>query len=80
MKLIQARIPEAEYELLRRKARRAGTPMQDVIREALRAHLLPDTVDPEDPIFQPLPVFRSKGGRKARASERHDEILYGAAP
>ena len=80
MKLIQARIPEAEYELLRRKARRAGTPMQDVIREALRAHLLPDTVDPEDPIFQPLPVFRSKGGRKARASERHDEILYGATP
>lgn len=76
MKLIQARVPEAEYELLRRKARQAGKPMQELIREAIRAHLLPDTVDPEDPIFRAFPLFRSKDGRRVRASERHDEILY----
>ncbi len=80
MKLIHARIPKAEYDLLRRKARRAGKAMQDVIREALRAHLLSDRVDPADPIFRAFPVFRSKGGRNAGASERHDEILYGAPP
>ena len=54
--------------------------MQEVIREALRAHLLPDTVDPADPIFTELPVFHSKGGRRVRASERHDKILYGGTP
>jgi len=80
MKLIQARIPEAEYEILRRRARQQEKTMQEVIREALRAHLLPDTVDPTDPIFTELPVFHSKGGRRVRASERHDKILYGGTP
>ena len=77
MRLIQARIPQAEYELLRRRAKRAGKPMQEVIREALRVHLLPDKVDPEDPIFKGFPLFQSKDGRGARVSERHDEFLYG---
>ena len=77
MKLIQARIPEAEFELLRRRARQEEKSMQDIIRQALRAHLLPDTVDPDDPIFKELPVFRSRDGKRARVSERHDEFLYG---
>lgn len=80
MKLIQARIPEAEYELLRREAKRSGKSMQDVIREALRAHLLDDAVDPDDPLFKAFPLFRSRDGRKARISERHDDVLYGASP
>jgi len=78
MKLIQARIPEAEYDLLRREAKRSGKSLQDVIREALRARLLDDTVQPADPLFDAFPLFRSKDGRKARVSERHDEVLYGA--
>ncbi len=78
MKLIQARIPEAEYELLRREAKRSGKTLQEVIREALRARLLDDTVGPSDPLFQAFPLFRSKDGRKARISERHDEALVGA--
>ncbi len=80
MKLIQARIPEAEYELLRREARRSGKTLQDVIREALRARLLDDTVAASDPLFRGFPLFHSKDGRKARVSERHDEALYGAPP
>ncbi|OGS50950.1 MAG: hypothetical protein A3K65_03815 [Euryarchaeota archaeon RBG_16_68_12] len=80
MRLIQARVPDAEYELLKSRARKVGKPMQEIVREALRAHLLPDRVDPNDPIFQAFPVFRSRGGRKARTSERHDEVLYGEAP
>jgi hypothetical protein len=79
MKLIQARIPEAEYDLLRREAKRAGKSLQDIIREALRTRLLEDTVDPNDPLLGAFPLFRSKDGRKARISERHDEALYGAA-
>ncbi len=79
MKLIQARIPEAEYELLRREAKRSGKSLQDIIREALRARLLDDSVEPTDPLFKAFPLFRSKDGRKARISERHDEVLYGAS-
>jgi len=78
MKLVQARIPEAEYELLRREAKRTGKSLQDVIREALRSHLLDDTVDSRDPVFKGFPLFRAKDGRKVRVSERHDEVLYGA--
>jgi hypothetical protein len=79
MKLVQARIPEAEYELLRREAKRSGKTLQDIIREALRARLLDDTVEPSDPLFRAFPLFRSKDGRKARISERHDEVLYGTS-
>jgi len=79
MKLVQARIPEAEYELLRREARRTGKSLQDIIREALRARLLDDTVESSDPLFGAFPLFRSKDGRKARISERHDEALYGTS-
>jgi len=77
MRLVQARIPEAEYELLRREAKRSGKSLQDIIREALRARLLDETVEPKDPLFTAFPLFRSKDGRKARISERHGEALYG---
>ena len=79
MKLIQARIPEVEYDLLRREAKRSGKTLQDIIREALLARLLDDTVDSSDALFKAFPLFRSKDGRKARISERHDEVLYGAS-
>ncbi len=76
MKLIQTRVPEAEYELLRRKARGEGKTMQDWIRAALRAQLLPDNVDPSDPLFTAFPLVRRKGPR-TNVAEHHDEILYG---
>jgi hypothetical protein len=76
MKLIQTRIPEAEYELLRRRARVEGTTMQDWIRKAIRAQLLPDDVDPTDPLFTAFPLVRGKGP-KVNVAERHDELLYG---
>jgi hypothetical protein len=76
MKLIQTRVPEAEYDLLRRKARGEGKTMQDWIRAAIRAQLLPDKVDPADPIFTAFPLVRRKGP-KSNIAERHDEILYG---
>jgi hypothetical protein len=76
MKLIQARVPEAEYELLRRRARSEGKTMQAWIRGALRAKLLPDEVDPTDRLFTAFPLVRKKGP-KVDVAERHDEILYG---
>jgi hypothetical protein len=76
MKLIQARIPEAEYELLRRRARVEGTTMQEWIRKAIRAQLLPDQVDPADSLFTAFPLVRGKGP-KVNVAEHHDDILYG---
>jgi hypothetical protein len=76
MKLIQTRVPEAEYELLRWKARKEGKTMQDWIRGAIRAQLLPDKVDPTDPIFTAFPLVRKKGP-KTNVAERHDDFLYG---
>jgi len=77
MKLIQARVPEAEYELLRRRARAEGTTMQEWIRKAIRARLLPEDVDPGDPLFSGFPLVRGRGP-KVDVAERHDEILYGS--
>jgi hypothetical protein len=76
MKLIQTRVPEAEYDLLRRKARAEGKTMQDWIRGAIRARLLPDQVDPADPLFTAFPLVRRKGP-KVDVAQHHDEILYG---
>ncbi len=77
MKLVRARITEAEYDLLRREGKRSGKSLQDIVREALHAQLLDDSVDSDDPLFAAFPLFRSKDGRRARISERHDEALYG---
>jgi len=77
MPLVQTEVPQGEYDLLRRRAHAEGKPLKTVIREALRAHLLPDTVDPEDPIFHIFPLQRTKG-KTHWASRDHDELLYPA--
>jgi Ribbon-helix-helix protein, copG family len=75
MTVVQARLPELEYELLRKRARAERRPIQDVVREALRAHVLIDSVDPSEPIFRELAPRASRRGRD-RTSERVDELLY----
>jgi hypothetical protein len=76
MKLIQTRVPEAEYELLRRRAKAEGKTMQEWIRAAIRGRLLPDEVDPSDPIFSAFPLVRGRGP-KVDVAEHHDDYLYG---
>ena len=77
MKLVQARVPDAYYDLLRKAARKKRKPMQEIVREALRAHLLPDGIDTDDPLLTAFPLFRSKGRGKEAIARRHDEFLYG---
>jgi hypothetical protein len=76
MKLIQTRVPEAEYDLLRRTAKAERLTMQDWIRAAIRSGLMPEEVDPDDPIFSAFPLVRGKGP-DVDVAERHDELLYG---
>jgi mobilization protein NikA len=76
MKLIQTRVSEAEYELLLRRAKSEGKTMQEWIRAAIRSRVLPDEVNPDDPIFHAFPLVRGKG-RKVNVAKRHDDFLYG---
>jgi hypothetical protein len=76
MKLVQARVPEAEFEFLKRTARAEGKSMQDWVRAAIRDRLFPDTVDPTDPLFRAFPLVRRSGPR-TNVAEEHDEYLYG---
>ena len=75
MPLVQTQVPQSEYDLLRRRARSEGKPLKAVIREALRAHLLPETVDPADPVFHIFPLQRKKGPTHW-TSRDHDDLLY----
>lgn len=52
--------------------------MQAWIRTAIRAQLLPDKVDPTDPIFSAFPLVRRKGPR-SNVAERHDDVRYGTS-
>jgi len=75
MPLVQTQVPQGEYDLLKQRARAEGKTLKLVIREALRAHLMPDKVDPNDPVFRMFPLQR-KRGRLHWDSRDHDEILY----
>lgn len=79
MTIVQARLPDLEYELLRRRARTEHRPIQEVVREAIRLHVMADVVDPDDPIFQELAPRGLRRGRD-RTSERLDQVLYSGAP
>ncbi len=75
MTVVQTRLPELEYELLRKRARSEHRPIQEVVREAIRAHVLTDAVDPSEPIFRELAHQKGIRGRD-RTAERIDEVLY----
>ncbi len=75
MKLVQTAVADDEYRLLRERASKEGKTMKQVAREALRAHLLPDRVNPNDPIFSAFPLIKRRGPRTT-ASVEHDAILY----
>ncbi|MCI4320251.1 MAG: hypothetical protein L3K23_09020 [Thermoplasmata archaeon] len=77
MTVVQTRLPELEYDLLRKRARSEHRPIQEIVREAIRAHVLNDTVDSSEPIFREL--AHQKGPRgKDRTAEHVDELLYQA--
>ena len=75
MPLVQAQVPESEYDLLKRRAKEEKKPMRAVIREALRAHLMPDQVDASDPIFHVFPL-EPRRGKRHWDSRDHAEVLY----
>ncbi len=75
MKLVQTAVGEEEYQLLRHRAAIEGKTMKEVAREALHAHLLPDRVNPQDPVFHAFPLIRASG-KTTWGSRDHDKLLY----
>lgn len=77
MKLVQARVPDVEYDLLRRRAKAEGKTIQEWVRIALRERLLPDRVVPDDPLFLAFPLRKRRAGPMTNYAEEHDAVLYG---
>lgn len=76
MKVVQTQLSETEYRILAAYAAARKKTIKDVAREAIRDTILPDVVDPDDPIFRAFPLTRKKG-RITDGSERVDHYLYG---
>jgi hypothetical protein len=77
MMLVQARIPEPEYRILKRMATFSGEPMEEVIRKAVHSYLTNDTVAPTVRLVQDFPLG-ARGRKGHDAAQRHGEELYGA--
>jgi hypothetical protein len=77
MKSLEARIPNALYEELRREALRSGKSLQALVRESIERGLNTAKRTSKDPLFRGFPLVRKKDRPTDNVSERVDEILYG---
>jgi hypothetical protein len=68
---IELQIPDAEYQMLFRRAKAEGKSMPKIVREAIRARLLADAVDPNDSLFKLFPLIE-KRAKTHRLSEVHE--------
>jgi len=76
MKVVQTKLTNIEYELLRRYAESKGLTIMEAVREIIRKSVLEDRVYPDDPIFVEEPVAKRRGVMD-RTSVEHDRVLYG---
>lgn len=77
-KVVQTKLPIAEYEQLREVAEQEGKPLKTVLREAALAyadaHMAPD---PDDPLFT---AEAPEGDGKRVSAADADDYLYGDGP
>ena len=76
LKVIQTKLNNLEYELLRRYAESRGLTIMEALREIVRKHLLEEEVNQNDPFFVEGPLVKKKGVVD-KTSIEHDKILYG---
>jgi len=76
LKVVQTKLNNLEYELLRRYAESRGLTIMEALREIVRKHLLEEEVDQNDPFFVEGPLVKKKGVVD-KTSIEHDKILYG---
>ena len=54
MKVVQTKLTDAEYELLKAYARSRKLTLSEALRQIVRERVLEGGVDPEDPLFLSL--------------------------
>ncbi len=73
MKIVQTKIGDAEYNLLKKKTIEKGSTIQDLLRDAIKQYIVQEVVNPNDPLFsEPVAETGAKDG-----SIRHNKYLYG---
>jgi hypothetical protein len=73
MKVVQTRLNDGDYLLLKEMALKSHRSIKDIAREALLTYIKKTEVDPEDSMFS-APVAK-EGARNG--STAHDRYLYG---
>ncbi len=73
MKVVQTKLGDVEYLLLREIATKKRSTIKDVVREAVEAYILEEKIDSKDSLFSG-PVAK-KGAKNG--SVKHDKYLYG---
>ncbi|MFQ6137429.1 MAG: hypothetical protein ACE5PM_09665 [Candidatus Hydrothermarchaeales archaeon] len=73
MKIVQTRINDLEYALLRQIALEKKSTIKDTVKEAIALYVKRESVDPNDVLFSE-PVAR-RGARDG--SLKHDRYIYG---
>ena len=76
MKVVQTKLSNIEYNLLKRYAESKGITIKDALREIIKKCVLDDKTYNDDPIFKLPPSVKSKGIID-RGSIEHNKYLYG---
>lgn len=73
MKVVQTRLNELEYALLKKVATRKKMNLKDAVKEAIENYIKRERVDPNDSLFSaPVAEHGAEDGSAA-----HDRYLYG---
>jgi len=76
MKVVQTKLNNIEYEMLRKYAEARGLTITEALREIIRKVVIEEKINENDPIFVEEPAAK-KTGRIDRTSEEHNKVLYG---
>ncbi|RLE94438.1 MAG: hypothetical protein DRN04_03350 [Thermoprotei archaeon] len=75
LKVVQTKLTQLEYRLLREYAESRGLTIAEALREIIRKHVIDDRVYESDPFFTEGPVVKRKGAVE-KTSLEHNKILY----
>lgn len=72
MKVVQTKVNDLEYALLKQIALKKKSTIKDTVREAIEIYVKKEKVNPNDPLFsEPIAKIGASD-----ASVKHDKYLY----
>ena len=73
MKVVQTRISEIEYAMLKKMAIEKKSTIKETVKEAIETYIKKENVDPNDTLFaEPVAKKGAKDG-----SIKHNKYIYG---